>query len=162
MDKICSFFGHRKIVNKKEVQAKLILLLEDLIKKGFTVFLFGGLGEFDELCHKTITYIKQKNPQIKRVYCLIDEKHLVERKRVKYIKREDYEEFVYFSLSYDYWYTRIYYRNCEMIKKSDFIIFYAEERDDSGAYKAFKYAIKCKKQYVNIFNNDKNTGAGTR
>ncbi len=32
MSKICSFFGHRVIDNKREVEAKVARLLEDLIK----------------------------------------------------------------------------------------------------------------------------------
>ena len=131
---------------------KVVTLIEDLIKKGFTVFLFGGFGEFDELCHKAVSRMKEKYPMIKRVYCLIEEKHLIAHKRPKYLRAEDYEEFTYFSPSFDYWYKRIYYRNCEMIEKSDYVIFYAENRKDSGAYKALKYATKCKKECINIFD----------
>ena len=40
-----------------------------------------------------------------------------------------------------------------MIDKSDFIIFYAEKRENSGAYKAYKYAKKKKdKMIVNLWN----------
>lgn len=39
-----------------------------------------------------------------------------------------------------------------MIDKSDFIIFYANEINNSGAFKALKYAIKTHKEYLNIIN----------
>jgi uncharacterized phage-like protein YoqJ len=151
MGKICSFFGHRKIEEKEKIREKVSALVEKLLLDGFTVFLFGGFGEFDELCHEAVSGLKGKYSMLKRVYCLSDEKHLIERKRPKYLTVEDYEEFIYLPPSFDYWYKRIYYRNCEMIEKSDFIVFYAENRENSGAYKAFRYAVKQKKNYINLF-----------
>ena len=117
-----------------------------LVERGFTTFLFGGFGEFDELCHEVVSDLKKSNPKIQRVYCLIDEKYLREEKRPRYLLDCDYEKFVYFPLAFDYWYTRIYYRNCEMINRSDCVIFYAETRMDSGAYKALQYAKRGKKE----------------
>lgn len=151
MGKICSFFGHRVIDNKKEVETNVARLVEDLIKNDFTVFQFGGFGEFDELCYSLVSALKERYPTIKRVYCLCEEKYLQEKKRQNVFREEDYEEFVYYVPSFDYWYTRIYYRNCEMIENSDYIIFYAENRADSGAYKALKYAKKARKKYINLF-----------
>ena len=45
MDKICSFFGHSKIKDGEELKRRVEITLEDLIKKGFTVFLFGTEDE---------------------------------------------------------------------------------------------------------------------
>ena len=40
-----------------------------------------------------------------------------------------------------------------MIDESDTVIFYAEERENSGASKAFKYAKKKRdKQIINLWN----------
>ena len=152
MDKICAFFGHRTIGDKGELKEKVSVLVEELIQKGFTVFLFGGFGEFDELCYDVVSGLKEKYSTIKRVYCLHDERYLRERKRPKYLRTKAYEEFVYFPLEFDYWYTRIYYRNCEMVDKSDYLVFYAESRKDSGAYKTLQYAMKRKKEYINLFS----------
>ena len=147
MGKICSFFGHRKIVDIENLRSKLMDLVENLIcEKGYTVFLFGGFGEFDELCHQVVSIYQERYCTIKRVFCVSDEKFLLERKRPAYLRASDYEEFTYLPLAYDYWYTRIYYRNCEMIEKSDFVVFYVEERKDSGAYKTLQYAKKRKKE----------------
>ena len=39
-----------------------------------------------------------------------------------------------------------------MIDKSDLVIFYAEEREGSGAYKAYKYAVRKKdKKIINLW-----------
>ena len=152
MNKVCSFFGHREIKGKENVTEKVVEIVERLIGKGVTVFLFGGFGEFDELCHKAVSFVKERYPSIKRVYCLSEEKYVKGRKRPKYLKVQDYEELIYLPLSFNYWYTRIYYRNCEMIEKSDYVIFYADNRKDSGAYKALQYAMKRKKEYINVFS----------
>ena len=37
-----------------------------------------------------------------------------------------------------------------MIDKSDIVLFYVEERENSGAYKAFKYAKQKKKEIINF------------
>ncbi|MBQ8342879.1 MAG: hypothetical protein IJY21_02105 [Clostridia bacterium] len=151
-ERICSFFGHREIAEKEKISKKVEEIVKALIERGVKTFLFGGFGEFDALCHKVVSAVKEKNPTIKRVFCLTDERHLNKYKRSKFLREEDYEEFIYLSLSFDYWYTRIYYRNCEMIKQSDFIVFYATKRENSGAYKALQYAIKQKKENINIFD----------
>ena len=55
--------------------------------------------------------------------------------------------------SFEGWYKSIYFRNCAMIDESDVVIFYAEERENSGAYKAYKYAKgKKEKHVVNLWS----------
>lgn len=148
--KICSVFGHSTIDITKELENSLFETIEDLIKKGGEYFYFGGFGMFDELCHKVVSELQQTYNHIKRIFCLSDARHLRINKRPKWLKNEDYEEFVYLDLEFDWWYQRIYYRNCAMIDKSDIIIFYAEERENSGAYKALKYAKQKKKSFINL------------
>lgn len=149
--KRCVFFGHREILNKIEVERNLRLIIRELIKeKNYKIFYFGGLGEFDLLCYNVVTEFKGEFPQIKRIFCVCDEKHLQYSKRPKWLKKQEYEEFVYLPLRFDYWYTRIYYRNCEMINLSDFIVFYVDSENDGGAHKTMKYANKRKKEYINI------------
>ena len=152
MGKTCAFFGHRKICYNNDLSKKITELVESLvIEKDVSNFIFGGFGEFDELCHKIITSLQKKYLHIKRLYCVTDEKFLRESKRPKNLRKEDYEQFIYFSPSFDYWYTRIYYRNCEIVENSQFIIFYADNKKDSGAYKTLQYAKKRKKEYINLF-----------
>ncbi|MBO5102576.1 MAG: hypothetical protein J6C13_00610 [Clostridia bacterium] len=146
--KICSFFGHREVNLTKSEIIKLKDLIITLVKeKGFNIFLFGGFGEFDALCLKLVTELKEEYPNIKRIYCLENEKYL----KKKYKLNNFYDEVIYLPVDFDYWYTRIYYRNIEIIKHSDLIVFYAEERKDSGAYKALKFAKSIKKPFINIY-----------
>lgn len=146
-----SFFGHSEI----EITEKLKLDLRNLIKlkitqENFGVFLFGGLGKFDELAWEIVSDLKKEYPHIKRIFVLTDEKHLQKYKRPKYLNDEDYEEFIYLTPQYDGFKKRIYYRNVEMINISDYTIFYVKHTENSGAYKAFKYAKLKKKPCTNL------------
>lgn len=148
--KTCSVFGHSKIEITNELEIKLFETCKELIEKGYVYFYFGGFGMFDELCHKVVSKLKEINNHIKRVFCLSDPRHLRTSKRPIWLKNEDYEEFVYLDLEFDWWYQRIYYRNCAMIDKSDIVLFYIEERENSGAYIAYKYAKQKKKKIINL------------
>ena len=150
MIKNCSVFGHRTIETTSELENRLYLIFEDLIKNGCKNFYFGGFGMFDELCHKIISNLKEKNNHIKRIFCLSDPRHLRLNKRPKYLRVEDYEDFIYLELDFDWWYKRIYYRNCAIIDKSDIVVFYVEKKENSGAYKTYKYAVKKKKNFINL------------
>lgn len=143
---VCSFFGHSEIIKTDSLTRELTSIITSLIEKcEIKTFLFGGFGQFDELCWEIVTQLKKKYKDIDRVFCLTDVKHLNPMKRPQYLSSLDYEKFVYLEPKFEHWYSRIYYRNCEMIEQSTFIIFYVKNYNNSGAYKALKYAQKHKK-----------------
>ena len=151
-DRICSVFGHRNVAITDELYAKTKAEIIQAIDGGCRVFYFGGFGDFDELCYQIVTSIKNERTDIslKRVYCVSQERYL--RKNSPHFRREDYDEVIYLIPSFDGWYKSIYFRNCAMIDNSDVIIFYADDRENSGAYKAYKYAKKKKdKRVINLF-----------
>lgn len=150
MYKSCSFFGHRNIESNDDLKSRLINIVERLIKDNFGIFYFGGFGEFDDMCYKVVTELKKKYPHIRRVFCLYDTRHKRIDRRPEWLRVEEYEEYIYLDIDYDYWYTRIYYRNIEIINRSDFVIFYAKDIATSGAYKALKYAISRKVKFINL------------
>ena len=154
-NKICSFFGHRDVEITEEIKKAVEAEILNAIDMGCRTFYFGGYGDFDALCYGLVTQIKDKNKElgISRVYCVPQESYL--RKKVRYFNREDYDDVIYLMPSFDGWYKSIYFRNCAMIDESAAVIFYAEERADSGAYKAYKYANKKKKdkRIINLWNN---------
>ena len=151
-EKVCSFFGHRELDIDEKFLVKVEKTIIDLIEKEkITTFLFGGLGMFDDLCYKVVSKLKEKYVNIKRVMCLHDPRHMRESKRLKWMKEEQYENFVHFSLQYDYWRKRIYFRNLEMINISDVVVFFVHETENSGAYKALQYAKKMKKLIINLY-----------
>ena len=147
-EKICSFFGHRDVEITDELFAKTTAEIEKSVNFGCRIFYFGGFSDFDALCYKIVTQIKERKPNIKRVFCVPQEKYL--RKNAPYFKREDYDEIIYLEPSFEGWYKSIYFRNCAMIDQSDVVIFYVEERKSSGAYKALKYALKTQKHITNL------------
>ena len=145
---ICSFFGHRDVNITDELFSATYNEILKALDLGCKTFYFGGYGEFDELCHKIITEIKNREPEreITRIYCVSQERYL--RKKLRYLERDNFEDVIFLTPSFSGWYKSIYFRNCAMIDNSDVVIFYAEEREDSGAYKAFKYAKKKKDKHI--------------
>ena len=151
-EKICSFFGHRELEITDELYATTTAEILKSVDFGCRTFYFGGYGTFDSLCYEIVTRLKneRKELNLKRVFCTPREEYL--RKRVRYFNREDYDDVIYLEPSFNGWYKSIYFRNCAMIDKSDYIIFYAECRENSGAHKAYKYAKKQKgKMLVNLY-----------
>ena len=149
--KACSFFGHRTIDITDDLYATAVAEIEKSVALGCRVFYFGGYSEFDELCLQIVTNIKEARADldIQRIFCVPMEKEL--RKRGRIIHQDCYERIEYLIPKFDGWYRSIYFRNCAMIDASDVVIFYAENREASGAYKAYQYAKKKKgKQIVNI------------
>lgn len=153
--KACSFFGHRNLVLTNQLREKL----EDEIKQTIVdqdccMFYFGEFGEFDDVCYKIVSELKVLYPQVRRIYVATNEKDLCRHKKTR---EKVYEEQIIFSLKFNWWYQIIYYRNIAIIDNSDFVIFYVENKNNSGAYKALQHAKKNKKSYINIAqvnNND--------
>ena len=150
--KTCSFFGHREITLTNELYAIVKTEIVNSVLFGCRIFYFGGYGEFDRLCYSIVTELKKEYTDIKRIYCVPQEWHL--RKSVKFFNPDDYDDVIYLELKLEWWYKSIYYRNCAMIDASDYVIFYAEERENSGAYKAYKYAKRTMgKTIANLWHN---------
>ena len=149
------FIGHKKI----EKDGRLAILLKDtiveLIHQGVTTFLFGGIGDFDELAWGMVTMLKSEYPNVKRVYVRavypsIDkfyEEYLLTR----------YEE-TYFPQNIEkagkYAYVE---RNYKMIDQSTYCIFYYNEnyvplsKRNSGTKLAYQYAVKKGKRIINLY-----------
>ena len=147
-DIYCCVFGHRKIEIENQFVKNLKETFKDfIINKKVNCFLFGGFGEFDDLCYRIITELKQNYPHIKRIYVCEDYKYIDRpQKRPKWLTQEDYEEFTYYETRYTGFYQRIYFRNIEIINNSNFCVFYVDvNKNYSGAKKVLEYAIKKKK-----------------
>ena len=155
-EKICSFFGHRDAIITDKLYEIATTEIMRAIELGCRTFYFGGYGTFDDACLEIVTKIKNEKAefQIKRIYCVSQERYL--HKNVRYFNRDSFDDVIYLMPSFDGWYKSIYFRNCAMIDKSDTIIFYAENRENSGAYKAYKYAQKKRnKKLINLWDKYK-------
>ena len=147
-NKICCFFGHWETQVTDELYNATKKEFIKAITFGCRTFLFGGFGRFDDLCYEIVTKIKNEEPELKlnRIYCVPLEKQL--KKGSRFFNPADFEDVVYLEPSFSGWYKSIYFRNCAMIDASDYVIFYAENKEDSGAYKAYKYAVKKKDKII--------------
>ena len=148
--KVCSCFGHFDVEITDELKARTSKEIEKAIAEGVRIFLFGGRSDFDDLVYDIVAEKKAQNSQldIKRIFYFALDKQL--RKPPRWFQRKEYEGYDCPCKDFDWWYTAIYYRNCAMIDQSDLILFYAEERENSGAYKAYKYAVKSHKNIINF------------
>lgn len=122
-EKICSFFGHRDVDITDELYTRTKAEIIKAIGQGCRVFYFGGYGSFDDLCYRIVTEIKEEQADlnIRRIYCVSQERFC--RKKVRYFQREDYDEVIYLTPSFEGWYKSIYFRNCAMIDGSDMWFF---------------------------------------
>lgn len=150
--KTCSCFGHYDIDITDALIARTRIEIDKAVADGVRVFLFGGISDFDDLCYDLVTEKRNAEPQlnIKRVFCFALDKQL--RKPPHWFVRKEYEALECPTKDFDYWYTAIYYRNLAMIDRSDLILFCVEERENSGAFKTYQYAVKKRKRFVNLFS----------
>ena len=149
-EKVCSCFGHFNVEITEELKARTSEEIDKAITDGVRVFLFGGRSDFDDLVYDLVSGRKAQEAQfnIRRIFCFPLDNQL--RKPPNWFQRKEYEGFECPAKDFEWWYTSIYYRNCAMIDQSDLVLFYAEERENSGAYKAYKYAVKSHKSIVNL------------
>ena len=162
----CCFFGHRKIDKTPELIERLTKEIEVLItEKDVNVFYFGSKSEFDDLCHKTVTKLKEKYPHIKRVYVRSAFQHIPDWYEDSLLQ---YYEGTYFPEHMEKAGKASYVeRNQEMINKSDFCVVYYDEnylpprrknsRSDLTAYQpksgtavAYEYAMKKNRVIINV------------
>lgn len=164
---VCCFFGHRKIEETSELVGKLYRTIEELIaSKGVHTFLFGSKSDFDELCLKIVTEQKEKYPHIKRIYVRSAYPRIPDWYKASLLERY---EGTYFPERMEHSGRASYVeRNQEMINQADFCVVYYDEtylpprrknskRDltdyqpKSGTAVAYHYAVKKKKDIINVF-----------
>ena len=165
--KICCFIGHRKIEITEDLEKLVEEYVENLIvNENVMVFLFGSQSQFDDLCYGVVSKLKEKHPNIKRVYV---------RSQYEFID-DSYEKSLLNGFEETYYPEQCrgtgkishVIRNQTMINKSDFCIFYYDvnylppprkwsKRDliayqpNSGTALAYHYAKQKKKKIYNLF-----------
>lgn len=151
----CCFFGHRKIVITECLVESLQNEIEKLIKeKKIKTFLFGSRSEFDDLCHKVVSELKEKYSDIVRIYVRAEYPYINEEYRKNIMKR--YEETYYPEKIKSAGKASYIERNYEMIDKSEYCIFYYDEKyvpikgKKSGTKIAYEYAKKKGKKIKNL------------
>ncbi len=156
-NKTCCFIGHRRVDMLEEGKKELYKTIEDLIvEKGVSVFLFGSKSQFNTICHKAVTEIKEKYPEIKRIYvraeypCINDD--------YKSFLLESYEDTYYPESVLNSGKACYIKRNFEMINKSDYCIIYYNDyyrrehyEKKSGTKLVLDYAKNRRLKMINIY-----------
>ena len=150
----CCFFGHRAIIESEELKSRLTEIIEKLIADEMVdTFLFGSKSDFDSLCLKLVTDIKEKYPHIKRIYVRAEYPYISEQYK-KYLL-ESYEDTYYSEKLLNAGRASYVERNCEMIDNSRFCIVYYDEKiapttRKSGTKTALDYAVKQRKKIIRV------------
>ena len=164
------FIGHKHIEKSNELILLLKQTIIELIHKGVTTFLFGSMSEFDDLAWEVVTLLKQDFPFIKRIYVRACFQYI--SKSYEEMLLKSYEE-TYFPIKLEnagkYAYVE---RNYEMINNSTFCIFYYDinyipplkpqskhdlfkKRRNSGTKISYEYALKKKRNIINLCHTKK-------
>lgn len=180
--KKCCFIGHRKIELTEKQKNKIKETIENLIlNENVKIFIFGSRSDFNTLCHSTVTKLKEKYPDIKRIgYTCKSESVILESERDKFEKlyshfkilkthllgvEEEFEHKTKFTAGK----AAYIERNEAMIDDCDYCLFYYDEnyhppkrkhskscpfyyQPKSGTEIAYKYAKQKEKIIINFFN----------
>ena len=128
--------------------------------------MFGSKSQFNNLCWEIVTQLKEKYPQLRRIYVRAEYPYIDDDYK-KYLL-EYYENTYYPERIIDAGKAVYVERNFEMIDKSNFCIVYFDEKYEparrknskralsdykpkSGTKLAYEYAMKNKIELFNVF-----------
>ena len=148
----CCFIGHRTINETEELKSSLYEIIEKLIvEKQVDTFLFGSKSQFNDLCLKLVTNIKEKHPHIKRIYVRAEYPYISDN--YKNYLLQAYEDTYYPQKIIGSGKSAYVERNYEMINNSRFCIIYYNQLNSpttrkSGTKIALDYAIRQEKEII--------------
>ena len=150
--RVCCFLGHREINETEELRQQLRCIAEKLIlEEQVDTFLFGSKSQFNSLCHEEVSKLKEKYPDIKRVY--VRAEFPIINDSYKAYLLESYEETYFPPRAVGAGRQRYVERNQDMIDKSEFCVVYCMDtyvpkNRKSGTRIAIKYATERKKKII--------------
>jgi hypothetical protein len=142
-----SLFGHREIADSKQIEEKLIPIIQELLRKrDFVQFYIGRNGEFDEYAASLIKIAQ-------RDFCM-DYSDLTLVLPYEVADMEYYEKYyddiiIPECLEGVHPKSAISKRNRWMVEKADLLIVYTEKKQ-GGAYTAMRYAEKLHIPVINL------------
>ncbi len=148
----CCFIGHRTISETAELRRDLTAAIENLIiNEKVDTFLFGSKSRFNSLCHELVTEIKEKYPNLKRIYLRAEYPDIDDEYKSYLLER--YEDTYYPEKLIGAGKAVYLVRNFEMINKSRFCIVYYDEENSpttrkSGTRIALDYAVRKGKKII--------------
>ena len=151
--KSCTFFGTHPLPYLCErFHMETLIAILTLFEGGCHTFYFCGQGDFDAFCHRIVSIIKAGHAyhiETRRILCVKDEAQVQKQKNA--FVPERYEDVICLPTDLDQEQKSTHLRNCAMIDASDAVIFCVEEKGNSNAYRAYKYAQEKGKKTVNLW-----------
>jgi len=158
-----SFFGEKEINidTVLPLTHKVYLLLEKIVKENEEVIFLAGRNKgFDYVAANAIDRVKHWVRNDNSTFCLV--LHDMEEYYKKFIDMQEdfYDEIEICEESLNcYREISFYVKNQTMIDRSDLVIFYLDpENTDCDEALAYKYAVKKKKNIVNLMQPQKQSG----
>ena len=146
-----AFFGHRYLDNPFQIESRLDIIIEELIREDkYVEFLVGRDGEFDQLVSSAIRKAKRCYREDNNFLVLV----------LPYPKAEYLNNIKYFEEYYDeieisqasakaHFKGAMQIRNREMVDRADLIIC-CIDHESGGAYQTIQYAKKQNKEIINL------------
>ena len=151
MNRTCCFFGHRIVLNVDKVKKDLLNIVEKLIEVGYSRFIVGNRGEFDCIVLKVCNELK-KTYDIEIYVVFSNERSFFNKENFNNQKYNDCYLIMY-EIEEVFYKNKIAFTNKKIVDDSDLVVCYVDmNREYSGAKNIIKYAIKKKKNVVNIYN----------
>lgn len=161
----CCFFGHRKIEITTLTEALFRTIENLIVTKNADTFLFGSKSDFNDLCYKIVTALKDIYPHIKRVYVRAEFPYINDG--YKNYLLQSYEDSYFPPQMINAGKASYVERNREMIDNSAFCVIYYDEcyappqrkrsktsftnyQPKSGTKLAYEYAVKKGIEIINI------------
>lgn len=145
------FFGHRRINNIFNIEKLLEYHLKKLIKEHeYVDFLVGRNGEFDQCVSSSVLRIRKNYRNDNSSLILVLPYATAEFiNNVKYFEEYYSEIEISAAASQSHPKSAFKIRNREMVDRADLVICYIENKE-GGAWQTIKYAIKQKKNIINL------------
>ena len=127
------FIGHRESSQLKESVVKQALL--EFLKKGYSTFLCGGMGQFDWLCARLVSELKDESPEI--------QSYLIIPYLTFSIQNSSYFDDIIYPEGFEQYHFKsaILKRNQYMVKHADAALCYVNY-SWGGAAKTYTFAQK--------------------
>ena len=146
--KACCGFGHRTVLTN--IEDKLYEAVLKAAEEGCLTFYTGAMGDFDALFASSVRKVKKQHPAIKLI-CV-----------KPYFTNDLNTDSEYYAAMYDdviippaiigvHYKAAIKERNRWIVDNSDVVISYVV-RDYGGAATAVKYAKRCNKPVINLYD----------
>lgn len=137
----CCFIGHRECYGLSEERVRDAI--EDLINRGVTDFLCGGMGDFDWMCARLTYELKPKYPNIR---CDLIISYLTFR-----VLEPKYFDSIVYPEGFEKYHFKaaIVARNRYLVKQSAYALCYVHH-GWGGAAKTYTYAKKYRLNIINL------------